>query len=212
MPALAVLVVACPCASSWPPPPPCSPPPPGSPVAACSSRAARPWNGWRRVDALAFDKTGTLTEGRPELADRIAIGDLDPRELLRLAAAAEQPSEHPLARLLVSEARRAGLALPAVAEFQAQPGAGIAADVLIDGQRRSVLVGNLRLFSEAGVSVPPEIEEALTAPRRIRPDRPPRRRRRPARRRARRPRPRPTPKPTTSSTTSNTWASRTSRS
>ncbi len=162
MPALAVLVVACPCALVLATP---------AAVLAATARLARrgvlvkggaALERLARVDALAFDKTGTLTEGRPELADRIPLGEMDPQELLRLAAAAEQPSEHPLARLLVSEARQANLSLPAVAEFQAQPGAGISAELLIDGNRRSVLVGNLRLFHEAEIAIPAEIEQALT--------------------------------------------------
>ena len=92
--------------------------------------------GLARVNTIAFDKTGTLTEGKPEFGglhsppfppgSRIAA-DLNERqaEILRLAAAAEQPSEHPLARLLVAEANRRGPGLPEIDDFQAQPGAGV---------------------------------------------------------------------------------------
>ncbi len=114
-----------------------------------------------RVDALAFDKTGTLTEGRPEIGDQIALAPWSDSELLRLAAAAEQSSEHPLARLLVAEARSAGLSLPAVESFQAQPGAGIVATLTIEDRQPTVLVGNLRLFRERDVPIPAEVEEAL---------------------------------------------------
>ncbi len=65
-----------------------------------------------RVDTLAFDKTGTLTEGRPELGDCVPIGGFSSEELLRLAASAERPSEHPLARLIVAEAKKAGICAP----------------------------------------------------------------------------------------------------
>ena len=77
---------------------------------------------------LAFDKTGTLTRGTPELAEiRVLDARLGEDELLRLAAAAEHPSEHPLAAAIVAAARARGLDLPAVDEFTAQPGRGVTA-------------------------------------------------------------------------------------
>lgn len=84
---------------------------------------------------VAFDKTGTLTEGTPFLAEvRVLKGTgRDEREILALAAAAESPSEHPLARAVVTAARDAGLAVPSAAEFTALPGRGVSA--LVRGQR-----------------------------------------------------------------------------
>src|SRR5262249_51605897 len=86
-------------------------------------------------------------------------------DLLRLAAAAERPSEHPLARLLVAAAERQGLALPAVDDFQAQPGAGVAARIRDEqgagAALRQVLVGNLRLFRERGIAVDADVEGVL---------------------------------------------------
>ncbi len=163
-PALAVLVVACPCSLILATP---------AAVLAATARLARrgvlikggdALERLSRVDAVAFDKTGTLTEGRPEIGDRIPRGDWTGDELLRLAAAAEQPSEHPLARLLVAEARDLGLKLPRVLDFEAQPGAGIAARIE-DGAFgvRETLVGNARLFRERGVELPDEIAHALAA-------------------------------------------------
>src|SRR4051812_3654483 len=149
MPTLAVLVVACPCALILATP---------AAVLAATARLARrgvlvkggaALERLARVDAFAFNKTGTLTEGRPELGERVARGPWSQDDLLRLAAAAERPSEHPLARLLVAEAGRLGLASPEVDDFQAQPGAGVSAVVRDGGQEhggRLVLVGNLRLF------------------------------------------------------------------
>jgi Cu+-exporting ATPase len=163
MPALAVLVVACPCALILATP---------AAVLAATARLARrgvlvkggaALERLARVDAVAFDKTGTLTEGRPELGDRVPLGLWDVDDLLRLAAAAERPSEHPLARLLVAEAERQGLSLPDVEDFQAQPGAGVSARIRDDGGRWQILVGNLRLFQERGVAVEPQVEEALQA-------------------------------------------------
>ncbi|MFI6868494.1 heavy metal translocating P-type ATPase [Nocardia sp. NPDC050406] len=89
------------------------------------------------VTRIAFDKTGTLTRGTPEVAD---IRALDPRfdadAVLRLAAAAELPSEHPLATAIVKAARARDLALPSAEEFTARPGHGVAA--LVDGSRVGV--------------------------------------------------------------------------
>ncbi|MFE2278436.1 heavy metal translocating P-type ATPase [Streptomyces sp. NPDC059454] len=92
-----------------------------------------------QVDAVALDKTGTLTEGTPRVADvrPLAASRLDERELLVLAAAAEHPSEHPLARSVVDAARERGLALPVAEDFDSTPGVGVTATV--DG--RVVVVG-----------------------------------------------------------------------
>src|SRR5260370_23532167 len=108
LPTLAVLVVACPCALILATP---------AAVLAASARLARrgvlikggaALERLARVDAMAFDKTGTLTEGRPEIGEIVAFAVHDADDLLRLAAGAEQPSEHPLARLLVAQARARG--------------------------------------------------------------------------------------------------------
>ncbi|MET8630314.1 heavy metal translocating P-type ATPase [Kitasatospora sp. NPDC004669] len=92
-----------------------------------------------QVDAVALDKTGTLTEGTPRVTDirPLAGSGLDDDELLALAAAAEHPSEHPLARAVVDAARTRGLALAAVEDFDSVPGVGVTAAV--DG--RIVAVG-----------------------------------------------------------------------
>lgn len=92
-----------------------------------------------QVDAVALDKTGTLTEGMPRVTDvrPLAASRLDGRELLVLAAAAEHPSEHPLARSVVDAARERGLALPVAEDFDSTPGVGVTATV--DG--RVVVVG-----------------------------------------------------------------------
>ncbi|MEU8976826.1 heavy metal translocating P-type ATPase [Streptomyces monashensis] len=90
------------------------------------------------VDAVALDKTGTLTEGTPRVTDvRPLTGSgLDEAELLTLAAAAEHPSEHPLARAVVDAARERGLDLPAADDFDSRPGVGVTATV--DGRRIAV--------------------------------------------------------------------------
>ncbi|MFE0319744.1 heavy metal translocating P-type ATPase, partial [Streptomyces albogriseolus] len=92
-----------------------------------------------QVDAVALDKTGTLTEGTPRVTDvrPLAGSGLDEGELLRLAAAVEHPSEHPLARAVVDAARERGLVLPVAEDFGSTPGVGVIATV--DG--RVVAVG-----------------------------------------------------------------------
>jgi Cd2+/Zn2+-exporting ATPase len=108
------------------------------------------------VRAIAFDKTGTLTVGRPRLVDlRVAAGAA-PDEVLRLAAAAEQLSEHPLARAVVAAARARGLDLEAASELEALVGRGVRARV---GPRR-VWVGKVELFTERGCALPAELAEA----------------------------------------------------
>ena len=128
----------------------------------------------RDVDTVVFDKTGTLTEGEMELTDVVAVdGDaavadggqltererLDENKLLRLAASAEQGSEHPLARAIVEGAADRGLELDDATGFENVPGHGIRATV--DG--REVLVGNRRLLQNNGIDTDPAAEtmEAL---------------------------------------------------
>ncbi|MFC9755771.1 heavy metal translocating P-type ATPase [Streptomyces sp. NPDC056921] len=92
------------------------------------------------IDAVALDKTGTLTEGTPRVTDirPLVSSGLTEDTLLTLAAAAEHPSEHPLARAVTEAARTRGLALPPVADFASAPGTGVTATV--DG--RKVAVGS----------------------------------------------------------------------
>jgi heavy metal translocating P-type ATPase len=93
-----------------------------------------------QVDSVALDKTGTLTEGTPQVTDvrPLPASGLDADALLRLAAAAEHPSEHPLARAITDAARARGLDIPLVTGFGSTPGTGVTATV--DG--RAVAVGS----------------------------------------------------------------------
>jgi heavy metal translocating P-type ATPase len=81
---------------------------------------------------VAFDKTGTLTQGTPHLTDVQVLADLRVDDVLRLAASAEHPSEHPLGRAVVAAARQRGLSLADAADFAATPGRGVTA--LVEGQ------------------------------------------------------------------------------
>lgn len=99
------------------------------------------------IDIVVFDKTGTITKGKPEVTDIVAA-DGDESALLRLAAAVEQGSEHPLGRAVVEAARARGLELPAPEKFSASTGKGVGAE--IDGH--GVLVGSRRLLTDSGVN------------------------------------------------------------
>jgi len=107
------------------------------------------------VDTVAFDKTGTLTVGRPRLTDLEVVHGGSSDLMLARIAAAEQLSEHPIARSIVTAAQERGLTLPPVDHLEAHVGMGITANV--DGEL--VAIGNDRLFAKLGVTVP----EALIA-------------------------------------------------
>jgi Cu+-exporting ATPase len=157
-PALAVLVVACPCALILATP---------AAVIAALGRLAgtgvliKGGSALERlagITAIAFDKTGTLTEARLAVGDLVPFGDVSPDEVLRLAASAEQKSEHVLAQLLLREAQARHLSLDPVDEFRAHPGLGLVAATA----SHVYLVGNRRLMQERGVPLSPEVEEALS--------------------------------------------------
>jgi len=110
-----------------------------------------------RVDALLLDKTGTVTEGRPELAEVLTFREYSAESVLRLAASAEAPSEHLMARLIAAEARVRRLRVEAPEDFTVRPGLGVEARVA--GER--VLVGNRQLLAEGGVELPPEAADVV---------------------------------------------------
>ena len=100
------------------------------------------------VDTVVFDKTGTLTEGRPSVTDVIPAAGVEEVEILRLAAAADAQSEHPLARAVVEAAKQRALAVDRPSRFEAVPGHGVQATV----GGRTVLVGNRKLLERNGVT------------------------------------------------------------
>jgi Cu+-exporting ATPase len=101
-----------------------------------------------RLDRIVLDKTGTITKGKPALTDIVAGPDFDEATVLRLAAAADRPSEHPLAQAIVAGARNRGFDPPEPDGFDAVPGHGVQATV----EGRSVLVGNAKLLARAGIA------------------------------------------------------------
>ncbi|MGE5194685.1 MAG: cation-translocating P-type ATPase family protein, partial [Deltaproteobacteria bacterium] len=169
MPALGVLVVACPCPLVLATP---------SAVMAALAWLARSGvvikgsialERLASIDTIAFDKTGTLTAGRLAIGDLFAAPSLDETELLRLAAAAEKPSEHLLGRALVAAAEARNAVVPHAHDFLAQPGLGVSARIsaaaiashlrggIADApadddanERFMVIVGNRRLVESLG--------------------------------------------------------------
>ena len=138
--AVAVLIIACPCAMGLATP---------MSIMVGTGRAAQLGVLFRKGEALqqlrdagivAFDKTGTLTEGKPALTDLILDDDFENDEVLALVAAVESRSEHPIATAIVAAAEKAGLTLGAVSEFSSNSGTGVTARV--DG--RLVAVGSQR--------------------------------------------------------------------
>jgi len=147
--AVAVLVVACPCALGLATPTAIMV---GTGLGASRGiliRNAAVLERTRALDVVVLDKTGTLTEGRPQVTDIVPLAGFTREELLRLAAAAESPSEHPLSRAVVDAAVEAGLHLPRAGRFEALAARGVHALV----EDRLVQVGNLAMFEELGYPV-----------------------------------------------------------
>ena len=149
--AVAVLIIACPCALGLATPMSIMVASGKGATAGILFRSAEAIETLRRVDTLVVDKTGTLTEGRPSLVFVHAETGFDPSELLALAAAVERASEHPLAAAVVRGAEDRGLSLPAVRDFESRTGKGV---VGLCGRRR-VAVGNAALLRELGIDPKP---------------------------------------------------------
>jgi Cd2+/Zn2+-exporting ATPase len=145
--ALALLVIACPCALVI-----------ATPVSIVSGLTALARRGvlvkggthleaLGKLDALAVDKTGTITEGRPRVVEIIPFGKNDPDEILALAAAIDDHSGHPIARAVVGHAEERGLGFPEATDYQSLSGRGAEADVA--GRRH--FIGNHKLVHATGL-------------------------------------------------------------
>jgi Cu+-exporting ATPase len=154
--AVAVLIIACPCALGLATPMSIMVGVGRGATAGVLIRSAEALEILERVDTLVIDKTGTLTEGRPQLVSVAAAADMTDAEVLRLAAGLERGSEHPLAAAIVAAAEARGLALPQVAEVQSVTGLGIAGR--IDG--REVVLGKAALLLERGIDPAPLAAQA----------------------------------------------------
>jgi P-type Cu+ transporter len=149
--AVAVLIIACPCALGLATPVAIMVGTGRGATAGVLIRNAEALETLEKVDTLVVDKTGTLTEGRPTLVSIVTAGGREENEVLRLAASLEHASEHPLAEAIVKAAQQRGLALGPVSDFRSLTGRGVTGRV--DG--RQVVAGNERLLAELGISVGP---------------------------------------------------------
>lgn len=146
--AISVLVISCPCALGL-----------ATPVAIMVGtgrgadagiliRSGEALERAHEIDCAVMDKTGTLTLGRPRVT-RVIPGTLGENELLSVAAALEEPSEHPLSRAVTEEAKRRGVRSLSASDFEAVPGRGVRA--VVDG--KALCAGNVKWMRETGVNV-----------------------------------------------------------
>jgi Cu+-exporting ATPase len=157
--AVAVLIIACPCALGLATP---------MSIMVGIGRGAREGvlvknaevlERLEKVDTVVVDKTGTLTAGRPSLTECIPVAGMTETELLRLAASVEQQSEHPLARAIVAGAAARKISVPAVARFDSVTGGGARGSV----EGREVLVGKRAWLAEEQVADPAALDERSAA-------------------------------------------------
>jgi P-type Cu+ transporter len=146
--AVAVLIIACPCALGLATPMAVMVGTGRGARAGVLIRNAEALETLRKVDTLVLDKTGTITEGKPKVTDVAAIGTFDAIDLLRLAAGLEQASEHPLASAVLKEAEKRGVRPATVSAFQSFTGMGVAGTV----EGRKVVIGNAALLQRQGVA------------------------------------------------------------
>jgi Cu+-exporting ATPase len=145
--AVAVLIIACPCALGLATPMAIMVGTGRGAHAGVLIKNAEALETLQKVNTLVLDKTGTLTEGKAQVIDVVAKGALSEGELLRLAASLEQASEHPLAGAVLKEAEKRGVVLAQVSGFQSVTGKGVVG--VVEG--RELAVGSLALFKERGI-------------------------------------------------------------
>ena len=145
---IAVLIISCPCALGVATPAALMVGVGKGAEAGILIRGAEVLERARQLDTVVFDKTGTLTRGEPSVTDIVALGDLGEADVLRLAAALEAGSEHPLGEAIVRAAKERSIGLPPIEGFEAIAGHGVRGTV--DG--RAVLLGNRRLFRRENVA------------------------------------------------------------
>lgn len=147
--AVAVLVIACPCALGL-----------ATPTAIMVGTGKGAENGIliksgehleraHKMDTIIFDKTGTITKGEPEVTDIITFNNIENEELLRIAASVESASEHPLGQSIVKEGEDRGLDLVAPENFTAVPGKGLEANF----EGKEILIGNRRLMRDNNIDI-----------------------------------------------------------
>jgi Cu+-exporting ATPase len=159
--AIAVLIIACPCALGLATPMSIMVATGRGAQAGVLVKHAEALQAFEKVDTLVIDKTGTLTEGKPKLVGIQTMEGMDENEFLALVAAVEARSEHPLAHAIVSAAKERKLTLGEPANFEVQVGAGISA--VVGG--RAVVIGNAEQMARIGVDATP-LQDAAEGKRR----------------------------------------------
>ena len=157
--AIAILLVACPCAFAI-----ATPSAVAAGIANMARRAVLIKGGYffeiaGKVDSLVVDKTGTLTLGRPKVMEVVSADGMDEREVLRLTAIAEKFSEHPLAKSVMALAGERRLDVPDPDDFKIEVGMGIVAT----HGGADIVVGKAEFLRDRGVTVPASMEQALAA-------------------------------------------------
>jgi P-type Cu+ transporter len=155
--AVAVLIIACPCALGLATPMSIMVATGKGAAAGILFKNAESIELMRQVDTLVVDKTGTLTEGKPALAAVRPVPGFEEADLIRLTASVERGSEHPLAHAIVSGAEARGIVLSPAEDFRAIPGKGVIARV--DG--RKIAAGNQALMADVGIDVSAADAEAM---------------------------------------------------
>jgi P-type Cu+ transporter len=145
--AVAVLIIACPCALGLATPMSIMVGVGRGATEGVLIKNAEALEVLEKVDTLVVDKTGTLTEGKPQLSEVVSAASMERKEILRLAASLERGSEHPLAAAIVAAAEKDGLPLSSAEDFRSLTGKGVMGKV--DGH--SVALGNLTLLQELAI-------------------------------------------------------------
>ena len=146
--AVAVLIIACPCALGLATPMSIMVGVGRGAQAGVLIKNAESLERMEKVDTLVVDKTGTLTEGRPKVVAVVPADGLDENEVLRFAAGVERASEHPLARAIVEAAGERKIAIPEVTGFDSPTGKGVIGSV----EQRKIILGNARFLAEFNIA------------------------------------------------------------
>ncbi len=154
--AVAVLIIACPCALGLATPMSIMVGTGRGATSGVLIKNAEALEVMEKVDTLVVDKTGTLTEGKPRLTSVIILADWNEEDLLRVAAGLERGSEHPLAEAIVEGARRKGLNLPDAEEFDSVTGKGVIGRV----EGRAVALGNGKLLEHLSIEASGPVQQA----------------------------------------------------
>jgi P-type Cu+ transporter len=146
--AVAVLIIACPCALGLATPMSIMVGVGRGAQAGVLIKNAEALERMEKVDTLVVDKTGTLTEGKPKVVAVVPAPGFAEKDVLRLAASVERASEHPLARAVVDAARERGISVPEASGFEAPTGKGVTATV----EGRRIVIGNAKMLADSAIS------------------------------------------------------------